>query len=116
MNREGGAQGHSSFGLKLLNTQHSVGRDARKSPIMKWENVFKESSKTYSLKPNAASHNNASWYTDTDGLLQHSPSRGGLCYKGSYLQKMILSWGAPLVKYSIENIVNNFIITMYGAR
>ena len=80
------------------------------------DNTLKESSKKKPLTLSAASHNNASWYTDTDGLLQHSPSRGGLCYKGSYLQKMILSWGAPLVKYSIENIVNNFIITMYGAR
>ena len=26
--------------------------------------------------PNAASHNNASWYTDTDGSLEHSLSRG----------------------------------------
>ena len=27
-----------------------------------------------SLMPNAASHNNASWYTDTDGFLEHSLS------------------------------------------
>ena len=25
-----------------------------------------------SVKPNAASHNNASWYTHTDGFLEHS--------------------------------------------
>ena len=36
------------------------------------------------LKPNAASHNNASWYTDTDGFLEHSPSRENLYYKGAH--------------------------------
>ena len=36
------------------------------------ERLFKNNS----LKLNAASHNNASWYTDTDGFLEHSPSRG----------------------------------------
>ena len=33
-------------------------------------------SKKNSLKPNVASHNNASWYTDTDRFLEHSPSGG----------------------------------------
>ena len=37
--------GHAVFGQKLLNTQHSVGKCARKSPIMKWANTLKESSK-----------------------------------------------------------------------
>ena len=40
---------------------------------MKWANTLKESSKN-SLKLKAASHNNAGWYTDTDGFLEHSPS------------------------------------------
>ena len=31
--------------LKLLNTQHDVGRCARKSPTMKWANALKESLK-----------------------------------------------------------------------
>ena len=57
------------------------------------ERVFQ---KKGSLKPNTASHNNASWYTDTDGLLEHSPSEGSLYYKGPNLQKII--WGGlPLV-------------------
>ena len=42
------------------------------------EKVFK---KKKALKPNAASHN-TSWYTDTDGFLEHSPGGGGLYYKG----------------------------------
>ena len=32
---------------KLLNTQHSVGRCPHKSPIMKWANALKESSKKF---------------------------------------------------------------------
>ena len=40
-------------------------------------------SKKNSLKQNAASHNNASWYSDTGGFLEHSPSRGSLYYKGA---------------------------------
>ena len=43
-----------------------------------------------SLKPNAASHNNASWYTDTGEFLEHSPSAGSLYYKGPTFQKIIL--------------------------
>ena len=42
------------------------------------ERVFKKNSP----KPNAASYNNASWYTDTDGFLEHSANRGSLSYKG----------------------------------
>ena len=38
VNKEGGAQGSCCFGQKLLITQHSVGRCAHKSPIMKWAN------------------------------------------------------------------------------
>ena len=35
---------------------------------------MKGSSKKNSLKPNATSHNNASWYTDTHEFLEHTPS------------------------------------------
>ena len=50
------------------------------------------------LKPNAASHNTTSWYTDTDGFLEHSSRGGSLYYKGPALQKIILSFGgSPLV-------------------
>ena len=40
-----GPRGHAIFGQKLLNTQHRVGRCTCKSPVMKWANVLKESSK-----------------------------------------------------------------------
>ena len=76
MNREGGA--HAIFGQKLLNTQLSMGRCAPKSPIMKCANALKESSKKNSMKLNTTSHNNASWYTVTNGFLEHSFSRGKL--------------------------------------
>ena len=47
------------------------------------ENVQKNS-----LKPNAASHNNASWHTDTDGILEHSPKGASLGCKGTVPQKL----------------------------
>ena len=43
------------------------------------ERVFKK----ISLKPNTASHNITSWYTDTDGFLEYSPSCRSLYYKGT---------------------------------
>ena len=72
--------GHAIFSQKLMNTQHGVGRCAHKSPIMKWANTWRESSKKNSLKLNTASHNTTSWYTDTEGFLEHSPSGGSLYY------------------------------------
>ena len=91
---------HAVLGQKWLNTQCGEGRCARKSPIMKWANALKESSKKNSLKSNAASHNNASWYTDTDGFLEHSPSGGSLYHKGPALQKIIPFWGvSPHIVY-----------------
>ena len=43
------------------------------------------------MKLNTASHNNASWSTDTDGFPEHSPtSRQSLYYKGLTLQNIIL--------------------------
>ena len=54
------------------------------------ENILKNT-----LKPNAASHSNASWYTDTDGFLEHSPSGGSLYYMGPTVQKIIPFWGVP---------------------
>ena len=95
VNRRVGHVSHPIFGQKLLNTQCSVGRCAHKSPIKKWANALKESSKKNSLKPNAASHNNASWYADTDGFLEHSPSRRSLYYKSPALQKIIPFYLGP---------------------
>ena len=89
-----GTGGHAIFGQKLLNTQHSVGRCTCKSPIMKWTNTLKESSKN-SLRPNTASHNTTSWYTDTDEFLEHSPSR-------SALQKIISFFGGSSITISFH--------------
>ena len=59
------------------------------------ERVFKKKL----MKPNAASHNNASWYTDTDGFLEHSPSMGNLYYKRPALQKIIpVFYGLPFIE------------------
>ena len=92
-----GHGGHAIFAQKLLSTQGVVGRCAGKSLIMKWANALKESKKKNSLKQNAASHNNASWYTDTDGFLEHSPS---LYYKEPALQKIIPGFlGVPVVQF-----------------
>ena len=95
--REGGAWGHAGFGQKLQNTQCGVGRCAHKSPIVKWVNALKESSKK-SLKRNVDSHPTTGWYTATDGFLELSPSGGNLYYLGPTLQKIILGFfGVPLL-------------------
>ena len=48
MDTEGGVWGdHAIFGQKLLNMQCGAGRCTHKSPIVKWANVFKESSKNF---------------------------------------------------------------------
>ena len=79
---------------KPLNTQCHMSRCARKSPSMRWADTVKVFKKN-SLKLNVASHNNASWCTDTDGFLEHSPSRGSLYYKGPALQKITGFFGFP---------------------
>ena len=96
-----GHGGHAVFGQKLLNIQSGVGRYACKSPIMKWANLLKESSKKISLKLNAAFHNYTSWYMDTDGFLEDSPRGRSLYYKGPAVQKVIpVFWGGS-PSYSI---------------
>ena len=76
--RRVGHRGQTVFGQKLLNTQCGVVRCTRKSPIMKWANVL-TLQKKHSLKLNTTSHNNTSWYIDTDGFLEHSPGWGEAC-------------------------------------
>ena len=80
--------GQADIGQKLLSTHWDVDRYARISPIMEWANVLKVFKKI-SLKPNATSLNTTSWYTDTDGFLEHSHRGGSLYYKGPALQKII---------------------------
>ena len=65
------------------------------------ERAFKKNSP----KPNTASHNNSSWYTDTDGFLEHSPSEGVLYYKGPALQKIILDFLGPPPLYTTLYII-----------
>ena len=55
-----------------------------------------------------------SWYTDTDGFLDHSPSGRSLYYKWSTLQKIILVfWGPPshIFEYKIPQDI--WYITEY---
>ena len=59
-----------------------------------------------SLKLNAASHNDASWYTDTDWFLEHSSSRGSLYYQGPTVHNIIPGiLGSPLT-FVIESEVS----------
>ena len=99
-----GHKGQVIFGQKLLNTRHTVSRRAHKSPIMKWANTL--SLQKPSLKLNTASQNRASWYTDTDGFLEHSPRGGSLYYKGPTLQKIIPVFEGSLLLcvYDIGNL------------
>ena len=68
-----------------------------------------ESLKKNSLKLNAASHNNASWCTDADGFLEHSPRGGSLYYKGPALQKTIPFLRASLLICILTNSISIFI-------
>ena len=74
--------GHAVFGQKLLNTQHGVGRCARKSPIMKWANMSKESSEKLTEAECSLSQQ-PSWCTDTDGFLEHLPGGGKPVLQGA---------------------------------
>ena len=68
--------------------------------------------KKKSLKPNAASHRTASWCTDADGFLGHSPLRGSLSYKGPTLQKIILGFVGSLLIHYPENILVSTCVNM----
>ena len=87
------------FGQKLLNIQHGVGRCAHKSLIMRWANAS-SLKKINSVKPNAASHNNASWCTDTDGVLGARPPEDNSSVLGvpPYLSL------APLIFHFLETV------------
>ena len=63
VNREGGAEGLRHFGHKLLDTQRGVGPCSCKSPIMKWGNASKESSKKLiEAERSLSQHQLAHWY------------------------------------------------------
>ena len=90
VNREGGAWGSCCFLVKSCSTLNTLcGQMCSKITNHEMGYTLKVSSKEISLKSNEASHN-SSWYTDTDGFLEHSPSRGGLVLQeGNSLQKII---------------------------
>ena len=81
-----------------------------------WKSLQKNS-----LKPNAASHKNASWFADKDGFLEHSPSRGSLYYKIPACQKIFLFFlgGVPLLYtkpqllYFMGDLRNQILIWQY---
>ena len=58
----------------------------------------------------AASHK-VSWFSDTDGFLEHSPSRGSLYYKGPAFRKIIsvLIWGPPSCIYTYINMYVRYL-------
>ena len=102
MNREGGAQGSCHFGSKTA--EHSVRRGQARSYVTRhgWANKHTESEFLgNSLKPSAASHNNASWCPDADGSLDHSPSGGGLDCKDLPSRRQFRGFlgGSPLVAF-----------------
>ena len=108
--REGRAQAPWHLYQKLLNTKCSMSRCAQITNH-EMRNILTPQKKKKSLKPNAASHNNASWYTDTDGFLEHSPSRGSLYYNRPSLQKIFrVFWRSPLV---LEFLIILFFVSIY---
>ena len=107
VNKVGGTPGRGGLPVsgQILNTQRSVGRCTLDHPSWNGQTRWKSLQKN-SLKLNVASHNNTSWYTDTDGFLEHSPS-GEACmdYKDPILPKIILFlcvWGVLLHIYIWE--------------
>ena len=96
--REGGARESCSFCSETAEhsvqcgqvcsqvTHHKMGKHI--------ERVFKQNS----LKRDAPSHNSASWHIDTDGFLEHSPSRGSLYYKAPTPRRRQFGYfGSPLI-------------------
>ena len=86
VNREGGTWG--SWGLcwvlaKNCWTLREVWTGAHVShPAWNEQTHWKNLQKKTQWGRNATSHNNTSWYTDTDGFLEHSLSKESLYYKG----------------------------------
>ena len=82
-------------------------------PLWNGEMCWK-SLKKISVGPHSAPPNNTSWYTDSNGFLEHSRSGGSLYYKGPSLQKVIQCFRYPLVYLALKslqiNVINIFII------
>ena len=97
MNREGEAWGSCRFWSKT--GEHSTWCGQVHSQITHHETgkCVERILKKISLRLNSASHNNTSWYTDTDRILEHPPSGGSLHCKGPTLRKTVLRffWVPP---------------------
>ena len=81
--------------------------------LMHWKSLQKNS-----LKPMSGSHNSASWYSDTDGFLEHPPSKGSLYYKGPTLQKIIpvCLWSLLVCIYEImKRAMNSPSVACFSA-
>ena len=82
------------FLVKKCWTQNDVGRYTGETRCTgnhpSWNGQTHWVFKKNSVKPNAASHNNSRWYTDTYGFLEHSPSGRHLYHKGLALWNIIL--------------------------
>ena len=86
-----GHRGCAGFGQKLLNTQRGIDRNAHKSPITKWANALKGSSKKKKFTEARGlwqHHQLLHWHR---WVPEHSPSEGILYYKRPTLQKIINS-------------------------
>ena len=93
VNREGGHRGVLPFLVKNCWTLSTVWAFALENHPSRNGRTWWKSLQKKSLKPNAASYNNASQYTNTVRFLEHSPSPGGLYYKGPTLQERVSFWG-----------------------
>ena len=91
------------FWSKIAEHSARGGKCTPKLPIVKQASVLRESSKNLLKSMQPTIHNTTSRYTDTEGLLEHSPSGGSLYYKGSALQKVIFFWGSsPFIWFSCQ--------------
>ena len=85
-----GRVGHRGHTIFLSKTAEQSARYRQVCSSITHHEMVKctESSKKFT-EAEAASHNNASWPTDTVWLLEHSPSGGSLYYKEPALQKIL---------------------------
>ena len=107
-NREGGARESCCFLVKNCWTVSVVWAGALiNHPLWTGQMCRKSLQKKKSLKPNTASHNNVSWFADTDGLLEHSPSGESWYHKAwpppaSYPEDNSGGWGGPPSNMGIQ--------------
>ena len=91
-----GHGGHAGFGQKLMNTQHSVGRCARKSLIMKWADALREFSKKFHWSQMQPLTTLSAGTLITDGFLEYSPSGEAYTTRGLPYRREFWFFGSPL--------------------